>query len=297
MAARACSRSDSGSSSTATRAHSSRRRPPSPRSAAQRPARSRPGRSRQGRAAGTDAVEGRATPSSSRRSGARRPARRGSRRQYLEGVDVLGDVLDGFRPARGDGSACSSTTSSSSRSGASPTRSCADGTATRARRRTPVHRHLAGGEAQLRLGRDAWPRIPRGTSWKHGVCDAFGWPHAEQADIGAGLAADPRPGRGYGDLGRPCSAASRLIDFVTTPGGAPAAEREPRPGHPAGERSAQVEKPPSDVMSCPVIPRPSGETRNRTSRATSSGAPRRSAGARGRRRWRRPSTPCRRARG
>ena len=50
--------------------------------------------------------------------------------EYLEGVDVLGDVLDGFRPARGDGSACSSTTSCRARrSSASPTRSCADGTA------------------------------------------------------------------------------------------------------------------------------------------------------------------------
>ncbi len=34
-----------------------------------------------------------------------------------------------------------------------------------------------------RLGRDAWPVIPRGTEWKHGVCEAFGWPHDDQADI------------------------------------------------------------------------------------------------------------------
>jgi len=34
-----------------------------------------------------------------------------------------------------------------------------------------------------RLGLDAWPVIPRGTDWKHGICDALGWPHAEQADI------------------------------------------------------------------------------------------------------------------
>ena len=34
-----------------------------------------------------------------------------------------------------------------------------------------------------RLGIEAWPVIPRGTEWKHGVCEALGWPHAEQADI------------------------------------------------------------------------------------------------------------------
>jgi len=34
-----------------------------------------------------------------------------------------------------------------------------------------------------RLGLDAWPVIPRGVEWKHGICDALGWPHAEQADI------------------------------------------------------------------------------------------------------------------
>ncbi len=34
-----------------------------------------------------------------------------------------------------------------------------------------------------RLGLDAWPVIPRGVEWKHGICDALGWPHVEQADI------------------------------------------------------------------------------------------------------------------
>ncbi|WP_229051417.1 DUF3097 domain-containing protein [Aeromicrobium sp. Leaf350] len=34
-----------------------------------------------------------------------------------------------------------------------------------------------------RLGLDAWPVIPRGIEWKHGICEAMGWPHAEQADI------------------------------------------------------------------------------------------------------------------
>jgi hypothetical protein len=34
-----------------------------------------------------------------------------------------------------------------------------------------------------RLGMKAWPVIPRGIEWKHGICDALGWPHEEQADI------------------------------------------------------------------------------------------------------------------
>ncbi|MEP6761879.1 MAG: DUF3097 domain-containing protein [Sporichthyaceae bacterium] len=34
-----------------------------------------------------------------------------------------------------------------------------------------------------RLGMQAWPVIPRGISWKHGVCAHLGWPHETQADI------------------------------------------------------------------------------------------------------------------
>ena len=34
-----------------------------------------------------------------------------------------------------------------------------------------------------RIGRKAWPVIPRGTEWKHGVCEELGWPHEDQADI------------------------------------------------------------------------------------------------------------------
>ncbi|MGV8970122.1 MAG: DUF3097 domain-containing protein [Microbacteriaceae bacterium] len=33
------------------------------------------------------------------------------------------------------------------------------------------------------IGRTAWPVIERGTEWKHGVCEALGWPHADQSDI------------------------------------------------------------------------------------------------------------------
>jgi hypothetical protein len=34
-----------------------------------------------------------------------------------------------------------------------------------------------------RLGLKAWPVIPRGIEWKHGICAALGWPHEDQADI------------------------------------------------------------------------------------------------------------------
>ncbi len=34
-----------------------------------------------------------------------------------------------------------------------------------------------------RLGLAAWPVIPRGTEWKHGICEALRWPHEDQADI------------------------------------------------------------------------------------------------------------------
>ena len=69
-----------------------------------------------------------------------------------------------------------------------------------------------------RLGRTAWPVIPRGTEWKHGVCEAFGWPHDDQADIARAWQRILGRVRGYGDLepallGR----VEELIDFVTAP--------------------------------------------------------------------------------
>jgi hypothetical protein len=35
------------------------------------------------------------------------------------------------------------------------------------------------------LGIAAWPRIPPGRSWKHGILEAFGWPATDQADVAA----------------------------------------------------------------------------------------------------------------
>ena len=142
--------------------------------------------------------------------------------EYLEGVDMLAAHLDEFRPGPGR------------RAGilvdhlvpGSKEQRIADAVA-----RGPHGRHvLVVGHPFIdvwqavkpgRLGRDAWPVIPRGTEWKHGVCEAFGWPHADQADIARAWQRILGQVRGYGDLepaflGR----VEELIDFVTAPQGA-----------------------------------------------------------------------------
>ena len=67
-----------------------------------------------------------------------------------------------------------------------------------------------------RLGMTAWPVIPRGTEWKHGICEALGWPHEEQADIARAWQRILGRVDSYVDLepellGR----VEQLIDFVT----------------------------------------------------------------------------------
>jgi DUF3097 family protein len=69
-----------------------------------------------------------------------------------------------------------------------------------------------------RLGLKAWPVIPRGVEWKHGICEALGWPHAEQADIAHAWRRIRGSVRDWNDLepaliGR----VEELIDFVTQP--------------------------------------------------------------------------------
>ncbi|TFC97110.1 DUF3097 domain-containing protein [Cryobacterium breve] len=68
-----------------------------------------------------------------------------------------------------------------------------------------------------RLGMAAWPSIPRSIEWKHGICEALGWPHEEQADIARAWQRILGRVRTYADLepqllGR----VEQLIDFVTT---------------------------------------------------------------------------------
>jgi hypothetical protein len=70
-----------------------------------------------------------------------------------------------------------------------------------------------------RLGLDAWPVVPRGQSWKHGICAALGWPHETQADIARAWRRILGQVRTYADL-EPSLLASveELLDFVTAPG-------------------------------------------------------------------------------
>jgi len=69
-----------------------------------------------------------------------------------------------------------------------------------------------------RLGIGAWPVVPRGIEWKHGVCEALGWPHADQADIARAWKHILGRVSSFADLepellGR----VEHLIDFVTAP--------------------------------------------------------------------------------
>jgi DUF3097 family protein len=69
-----------------------------------------------------------------------------------------------------------------------------------------------------RLGIAAWPVIPRGQDFKHGICRAMGWPHANQADTAAAWRRIRGRVRDWNDLepaliGR----VEELIDFVTQP--------------------------------------------------------------------------------
>lgn len=69
-----------------------------------------------------------------------------------------------------------------------------------------------------RLGIKAWPTIPRSVEWKHGICEALGWPHQDQADIARAWQRIRGRVRDWNDLepaliGR----VEELIDFVTAP--------------------------------------------------------------------------------
>ncbi|MGV8877173.1 MAG: DUF3097 domain-containing protein [Rhodoglobus sp.] len=62
----------------------------------------------------------------------------------------------------------------------------------------------------------AWPTVSRDTEWKHGICEAFGWPHQNQADIARAWQHILSHVSSFADLepellGR----VEQLIDFVT----------------------------------------------------------------------------------
>ncbi|WP_396600120.1 DUF3097 domain-containing protein [Frigoribacterium sp. R86507] len=138
--------------------------------------------------------------------------------EYLEGVDHLADVLRDFRPGpdRRVGVLVDHLVPGSKES------RVAEGIA-----RSPLGRHvLVVGHPFVdvwqavkpaRLGIDAWPVVPRSVEWKHGVCEAMGWPHDDQADIARAWQHILSRVRSYADLepsvlGR----VEELIDFVTS---------------------------------------------------------------------------------
>ena len=69
-----------------------------------------------------------------------------------------------------------------------------------------------------RFGLEAWPQVPRNVEWKKGVCQQFGWPHRDQADIARAWKHILGKVSSFADLepsllGR----VEELIDFVTGP--------------------------------------------------------------------------------
>ena len=67
------------------------------------------------------------------------------------------------------------------------------------------------------VGIAAWPEVPRGEEWKHGVCERLGWPHESQADIARAWHRILGSVKSFANLepsllGR----VEELIDFVTT---------------------------------------------------------------------------------
>jgi len=67
-----------------------------------------------------------------------------------------------------------------------------------------------------RLGLEGWPDVPRSVEWKHGICDALGWPHADQADIARAWRRIRGQVRSWTDLQPELSGrVEELIDFVT----------------------------------------------------------------------------------
>jgi hypothetical protein len=137
--------------------------------------------------------------------------------EYLEGVDHLEEVIAEFRPSR------------SRRVGVLVDHLVAGSKESRIAEK--VARGRAGADVLVvghpfvdiwqavkpaRVGLSAWPTIPRSVEWKHGICDALGWPHEDQADIARAWQRILGRVSTYADLepvllGR----VEHLIDFVT----------------------------------------------------------------------------------
>ncbi|UQX09995.1 DUF3097 domain-containing protein [Candidatus Mycobacterium methanotrophicum] len=138
--------------------------------------------------------------------------------EYLGGVDDLVDVVEQFRPgpSRRLGVLVDHLVSGSK-----------EARLAEAVRRGPGGAHtLVVGHPFVdiwqavkpaRLGLSQWPVIPRGIDWKHGVCQALGWPHAEQADLAAAWRRIRGRVRDWTDLDAALiGRVEELIDFVTS---------------------------------------------------------------------------------
>ena len=140
--------------------------------------------------------------------------------EYLDGVDDLAEHLRDFRPGpeRRVGVLVDHLVAGSKES------RIAQSVA-----RSPVGKHVLivghpfvdiwAAVKPQRLGKAAWPVIPRTIEWKKGVCQSFGWPHRDQADIARAWKHILSKVESYADLepallGR----VEELIDFVTTGG-------------------------------------------------------------------------------
>jgi hypothetical protein len=68
-----------------------------------------------------------------------------------------------------------------------------------------------------RVGLIVWPQVPRSIEWKHGICEALGWPHETQADIARAWKQILGRVDSYADLEPELlGGVEQLIDFVTT---------------------------------------------------------------------------------
>ncbi len=136
--------------------------------------------------------------------------------EYLEGVDHLADVLARFKPNqdRRVGVLVDHLVANSkeTRIAAAATKPWGDSVL------VVGHPYIDIWQAVKpeRLGLKAWPVIPRGIEWKHGICEALGWPHEDLADTAAAWRRILGRVDHYGHLepallGR----VEQLIDFVT----------------------------------------------------------------------------------
>jgi hypothetical protein len=139
--------------------------------------------------------------------------------EYLGGVDDLAGIVEQFRPApqRRLGVLVDHLVAGSKES----------------RLADAVHRGPGGAHTLVvghpfvdiwqavkpaRLGLSEWPVIPRETEWKHGICQALGWPHADQTDIAAAWRRIRGKVRDWNDLDAALiGRVEELIDFVTQP--------------------------------------------------------------------------------